>query len=298
MAQDAPESSCHLTLEALSQESHCHGTLWMALSGLGAPTIAGRQVFKWQLLGALPAAFPNQAPCIFRCFYYFKKTWLLRNRHFSLTISVSNLVTEGKFSPSSHNYFLTLRPLFHLLNYVELFSLLFSKNASSVQCRNIYYLLSLYLLTFFLFRREEKMDQLWALLTVNRASSYSWIKQMLPDFKPVYIKAQYIYMSCIKVWSNIQLQTLPPIPLAVGLTKKYCKLVICNWIYIRLVETKKASNTFGKSDSKSICLNSGAWMWQKTANASKNSWFKALDLQNHEAIWQAGPGNLFRLRRA
>lgn len=116
--------------------------------------------------------------------------WFLRNGHFSQTIYVSNLVTEGKFSPSSRNYFLTLSPLFHLLNYVELFSLLFSKNASSVQCRNIYYLLSLYLLTFFLFRREKKMDQLWALLPVNTASSYSWIKQMLPDFKPVYIKAQ------------------------------------------------------------------------------------------------------------
>lgn len=84
----------------------------------------------------------------------------IRFGHFSLTTSVSNLVTKGKFSPSSHNYFLTLSPLFHLLNYVELFSLLFSKNASSVQCRNIYYLLSLDLLTFSLFRREKKMDQL------------------------------------------------------------------------------------------------------------------------------------------
>lgn len=91
--------------------------------------------------------------------------WFLRNGHFSPTISASNLVTEGKFSPSSCNYFLTLSPLFHLLNYAELFSLLFSKNGSSVQCRNIYYLLSSYLLTFFLSRREKKMDQLWALLT-------------------------------------------------------------------------------------------------------------------------------------
>lgn len=116
------------------------------------------------------------------------RTWFHRSRGFSLAVSVSNPGTEGKFSPSSHNYFLTLSPFFQLLNYVELFSLLFSKNASSVKCRNIYYLFSLYLLTFFFL--GKKMDQLWALLTVNTASSYSWITQMLPDFKPVYTEAQ------------------------------------------------------------------------------------------------------------
>ena len=82
--------------------------------------------------------------------------WFLWNQHFSLTSSVSNLVTEGKFSPSSHNYFLTLSRLFQLVNYVELFSLLFSKNASSEQCKNIYYLLSLYLLTFFFSGEKRK----------------------------------------------------------------------------------------------------------------------------------------------
>lgn len=92
--------------------------------------------------------------------------------------------TEERLLPT-HNYFLTFSPFLQLLNYAELFSLLFffSKNASSVHCRNIYYLFSLYLLTFFFV--GKKMDQLRALSAANTASSYSWLKQMLPVFKPV-----------------------------------------------------------------------------------------------------------------
>lgn len=159
--------------------------------------------------------FQITGPCIFRCFYYFKRITNTIPQKSTWKISASNLVAEGKFSPSSCNYFLTLSPLFHLLNYAELFSLLFSKNASSVQCRNIYYLLSSYLLTFFSF--QERKENGSAVSSVNTASSYSWTKQMLPDFKPVYIKAQWIYMTCIKAWSNKQLQSLLLFPLSINL---------------------------------------------------------------------------------
>lgn len=111
------------------------------------------------LPAALPGALANHPPVYFLgAFIVLRKAQraFLTNGYFPLTISASHLVTEGKFSPCSHNYFLTLSPLFHLLNYVELFSLLFSKNASSVQCKNIYYLLFLYLLTFSFQDRKEK----------------------------------------------------------------------------------------------------------------------------------------------
>lgn len=123
-----------------------------------SPTLGARQVFKGQLPADPAGALPNHAPlCFSGAFIILRKPQVvfLTNGYFPLTISASHLVTEGTFSPSSHNYFLTLSPLFQLLNYVELFSLLFSKNASSVQCKNIYYLLFLYLLTFSFQERKE-----------------------------------------------------------------------------------------------------------------------------------------------
>lgn len=89
------------------------------------------------------------------------------------------------------------------------------------------------------------MDQLWALFTVNTASSYSWIKQVLPDFKPVYIKAQWIYKSHIKDGSNVQLPSLPPIPPSLQKVLWGGDFVIKT--ILQFVEAKMPSNTLGKS---------------------------------------------------
>lgn len=56
------------------------------------------------------------------------------------------------------------------------------------------------------------MDQLRALSAVNTASSYSWLKQMLPVFKPVSNQSLVHLHAFIPVRSSRQLPSLALIP--------------------------------------------------------------------------------------
>lgn len=90
---------------------------------------------------------------------------------------------------------------------------------------------------------------------------------MLPDFKPVYIKAQWIYMSHIKDGCNVQIQSLPLIPLSLQKLLWGADFVINP---SQFAVAKTPSNSLGKS------LTPYAWLWSyvpeyRSLNVTENS---------------------------
>lgn len=168
--------------------------------------------------------------------------------------------TEERLLPA-HNYFLTFSPFLQLLNYAELFSLLFFFPRMPHQCTvEIFITYSLYIYWLFsLWGRKWISCELSRLLT--QPGAIHGLSRCCLFLNQFLTRAQYIYMPFIMVRSSRQLPS-----------------VLCGQKgYFR---PQMPLNTFSLTPS----LYLGVRVWRETTNAFTNSHFKALDLENREAI--------------